>query len=52
MGEHIEVIDPAGFLLAVRLDLVSPERVEGVVVEERPHQPEPLAKITVAIANL
>jgi 16S rRNA (uracil1498-N3)-methyltransferase len=52
VGEHIEVIDPAGFLLAVRLDLVSPDRAEGVVVEERPHQPEPLAKVTVAIANL
>jgi 16S rRNA (uracil1498-N3)-methyltransferase len=52
VGEHIEVIDSAGFLLAVRLDLVSPDRVEGVVVDERPHQPEPLAKVTIAIANL
>jgi 16S rRNA (uracil1498-N3)-methyltransferase len=52
LGEEIEVIDPAGFLLAVRLDAVSPERVEGVVISQRPHQPEPVAKITVAIANL
>jgi 16S rRNA (uracil1498-N3)-methyltransferase len=52
VGEQIEVIDPAGFLLAVRLDAVSPDRVEGAVVEERPHQPEPVAKITIAIANL
>jgi 16S rRNA (uracil1498-N3)-methyltransferase len=52
VGEQIEVIDPAGFLLAVRLDAVSPERVEGAVVAERPHQPEPVAKITIAIANL
>jgi 16S rRNA (uracil1498-N3)-methyltransferase len=52
VGEEIEVIDPAGFMLVVRLEAVSPDRVEGVVISERPHQPEPLAKITVAIANL
>jgi 16S rRNA (uracil1498-N3)-methyltransferase len=52
VGEEIEVIDPAGFMLTVRLDAVSPERVEGAVVSERPHQPEPPAKITIAIANL
>jgi 16S rRNA (uracil1498-N3)-methyltransferase len=52
VGEEIEVVDPAGFLLTVRLDGVSPERVEGVVVTERPHQPEPAAKITIAVANL
>jgi 16S rRNA (uracil1498-N3)-methyltransferase len=52
VGEEIQVIDPAGFLLTVRLDAVSPERVEGVVVTERPHQPEPAARITIAIANL
>lgn len=52
MGEQIEVIDPAGFLLTVRLDAVAPDRVEGVVVAEQPHQPEPVAKITIAIANL
>ena len=52
MGEEIEVIDPAGYLLTVRLDGVSTNRVQGVVVAERPHQPEPVAKITIAIANL
>jgi 16S rRNA (uracil1498-N3)-methyltransferase len=52
VGEQIEVIDPAGFLLTVRLDAISPGRVEGDVVEERPHQPEPVARITIAIANL
>jgi 16S rRNA (uracil1498-N3)-methyltransferase len=51
-GEEIEVIDPDGFLLTVRLDQVSPERVEGVVVSERVHQPEPEAHISVAISNL
>jgi 16S rRNA (uracil1498-N3)-methyltransferase len=52
VGEEIEVIDPAGYMLTVRLDAVSPDVVEGVVVSERPHQPEPTAKITIAIANL
>ncbi len=52
VGEEIEVIDPAGFMLTVRLDAVSPDRVEGVVVAERPHHPEPVARITIAIANL
>src|SRR5260221_14131458 len=39
-------------MLTVRLDAVSPDRVEGVVVAERPHHPEPVARITIAIANL
>jgi 16S rRNA (uracil1498-N3)-methyltransferase len=52
VGEEIEVVDPAGFMLTVRLDVVSPDRVEGVVIAERPHQPEPVAKVTIAIANL
>jgi 16S rRNA (uracil1498-N3)-methyltransferase len=52
VGEEIEVIDSAGFMLTVRLDAVSPDRVEGAVVAERAHQPEPLARITIAIANL
>jgi 16S rRNA (uracil1498-N3)-methyltransferase len=51
-GEEIDVIDPAGYLLTVRLESVTPDRVEGVVVSERPHQPEPAARITIAIANL
>ena len=52
VGEEIEVVDPAGFMLTVRLEAVSPARVEGVVVAERHHQPEPEARITIAIANL
>jgi len=46
------VIDPEGFMLTVRLDQVSVSRVEGTVVSQRPHQPEPQARITIAIANL
>lgn len=51
-GEQIEVIDPAGFLLTVRLESVTRERVEGLVVGERPHQPEPPINVTIAVANL
>lgn len=39
-------------MLSVRLDLVTVGRVEGEIVAERAHQPEPPANITIAIANL
>ena len=52
VGEEIEVVDPAGFILTVRLDSVSADRVEGSIVSERAHQSEPAARITIAIANL
>jgi 16S rRNA (uracil1498-N3)-methyltransferase len=52
VGEEIEVVDPAGFILTVRLDSVSADRVEGAVVSERVHEPEPTARITIAVANL
>jgi 16S rRNA (uracil1498-N3)-methyltransferase len=52
VGEKIEVVDPAGSLLTVRLDRISDERIEGVIVAEREHRPEPEARITVAIAQL
>lgn len=46
------MIDPGGYMLTVRLEAVSTDRVEGVVVSERRHQPESVAKITIAVANL
>jgi 16S rRNA (uracil1498-N3)-methyltransferase len=52
VGEEIEAVDRAGFLLTLRLDLVTPGRVEGTVVSEREHHPEPSARIVIAIANL
>jgi 16S rRNA (uracil1498-N3)-methyltransferase len=52
VGEVIEVMDPAGLMLTVRLDSVSPDRVEGIVVAEREHNPEPAARIVIAIAHL
>lgn len=51
-GEEIEVLDLAGFMLTVRLDRVTPSRVEGTVISQRPHKPEPQARITIAVANL
>ena len=51
-GQEIEVIDPAGFMLTVRLEHVGAERVEGTIVAERVHQPEPATHVTIAIANL
>jgi 16S rRNA (uracil1498-N3)-methyltransferase len=52
VGEEIEVVDPAGLMLTLRLDRVSPDRVEGTVVAEREHNPEPAARIVIAIAQL
>ncbi|HEV2036365.1 MAG TPA: RsmE family RNA methyltransferase [Candidatus Dormibacteraeota bacterium] len=52
VGETIEVVDPAGLMLTVRLDRVSADRVEGTVLAEREHRPEPSARIVIAIANL
>ena len=52
VGEEIEVVDPAGLMLTLRLDHISSERVEGRVVGERTHNPEPSARIVIAIAQL
>lgn len=51
-GAEIEVVDPKGFMLTVRLDSVSPVTVAGTVIAERPHHPEAIARVTIAIANL
>ncbi len=39
-------------MLNVKLDAVSPVSVVGTVIGEAPHQPEPVARITIAIAKL
>jgi 16S rRNA (uracil1498-N3)-methyltransferase len=52
VGQEIEVVDPDGFLLTVRLDQVSAERVEGLIVAQVDHHPESQARITIAIAQL
>src|SRR5437899_11339244 len=51
-GEEIDGVGPRGYMLTVRLDSVTAERVEGSVASERKHQPEPAARITIAVANL
>lgn len=51
-GEAIDVIDPAGFMLRVKLDEVSEVQVRGTVVSERSHQSEPGPQITIAVATL
>ena len=52
VGERIAVVDPAGFLLSVKLTSVSARQVTGTVVESRPHRPEPSTRLTMAIAML
>jgi len=51
-GERISVVEPAGRLLMVRLDAVSPTRISGSVEAELEHHPEPELSITVAVAML
>lgn len=51
-GETIEVVDPAGFILTVELKTVGDSRVEGLILAEREHRPEPERNIVVAIAHL
>jgi 16S rRNA (uracil1498-N3)-methyltransferase len=51
-GEEIQVVDPAGFLLTVRLDSVSAFRVEGAILAEQVHRPEPERHVVVGISHL
>lgn len=51
-GEQIQVVDPAGFLLTMRLTSVSTTRVEGDVVAEVEHRPEPSRDVIVGISHL
>lgn len=51
-GELINVVDPDGWMLSVRLASVADTRIEGVVAAEREHAPEPERHVVVAIAHL
>ena len=51
-GEEIQVIDPDGLMLTVRLESISDVKVEGVIASEREHQPEPARHVVVGIAHL
>lgn len=52
VGEEIQVIDPAGFLLTVKVETVGRGVVEGRVMEALEHRPEPSRRVVVAIAHL
>jgi 16S rRNA (uracil1498-N3)-methyltransferase len=51
-GESVEVVDPDGLMLTVRIESLSPTRVEGVIESRREHQPEPARHVIVGIAHL
>jgi len=51
-GEEIQVVDPDGWLLTVRLESVSARRVEGAILAEQEHRPEPTRQVVVAISHL
>ena len=51
-GELINVVDPEGWMLSVRLESISDSKIEGVVASEREHAPEPERHVVVAIAHL
>jgi 16S rRNA (uracil1498-N3)-methyltransferase len=51
-GEQIQVVDPAGWLLTVRVDMVTADLVEGAIIAEAEHHSEPEARVVVGIANL
>jgi 16S rRNA (uracil1498-N3)-methyltransferase len=51
-GERISVVEPAGRLLTVRLETVTPSHVLGRVEAEAEHRPEPGRRVTMAVAML
>ncbi len=52
VGEEIELVDPAGLLLTVKVETVGRGVVEGRVVAAVEHRPEPSRRVVVAIAHL
>lgn len=51
-GELISVVEPAGRLLAVRLESVRDDLVRGRVESDVEHRPEPPVAVTLAVAML
>lgn len=51
-GEMIQVVEPEGRLLTVRIQQVSASRVSGAVVAEVEHRPEPERQVWLAVAML
>ena len=52
VGEEIQVVDPSGYLLTIRVDSVSPSLVSGIVLSAEEHRPEPTRNVVVAVAHL
>ena len=52
VGEEIQVVDPAGFLLTVKVESVGRELVVGRVLAAEEHRPEPARNVVVAVAQL
>lgn len=52
LGERVEVVDPTGLLLTVRLESVGSDLVVGRVEAEVEHRPEPARAVEVAVAML
>lgn len=52
VGEEIQVVDPTGFLLTVKVESVGRGVVEGRVLVAVEHRPEPVRRVVVAIAQL
>jgi 16S rRNA (uracil1498-N3)-methyltransferase len=51
-GERISVVDPAGWLLQVRVESVNDSVVRGHVESQVEHRPEPRLDVTMALAVL
>lgn len=51
-GESIEVVDPDGWMLGVRLESVGDTKVEGVIETRREYRPEPERRVVIAISHL
>ena len=52
VGEEIQLVDPTGFLLTVKVEAVGRGVVEGRVLAALEHRPEPERHVVVAIAHL
>ena len=51
-GEEIQVVDPKGSVLTVRIETVSMSLIAGHIVAEEEHRPEPGRQVVVAISQL
>ncbi len=52
VGEEIQLVDPTGFLLTVKVETVGRGVVEGRVLAAVEHRPEPARNVVVAVAHL